>query len=175
MISRRPSSARGPVLDVESSSPFAGMNKLRAEVSELLETIEARHNERLSRAQSVLVDEESVVPIFPSPVSRSPVKRNPGLHASLLGLRGALREAERRNAALSAENASLGSRLSAVERELETRRLVDRCYAENRRMQRIQTHETAELRREIARLKDERLTMINDINALMNILRPKVK
>jgi hypothetical protein len=152
------------------------MDKLRAEVSQLLESIEARHEERLSRAQSPdIAKSPEREGRYPSRAV-SPVKRAPArdLHYVLVGLRGALREAERRNAALTEENAALGRRLATAEREVETRRLIERSYSETARMQRQHLRETAEMRREISRLRDEREKMLSDISSLMGIIRRRM-
>ena len=151
------------------SSPFAGMDKLRAEVSELLDSIETRHSAHLVREMRPSGTTPHPV-LSPIRSRKSPVSLRP----ALVGLRGALRAAEQRNAELSADNATLSRRLSAVERELATRRLIERSYSETARIQRLHLKESATLHREVSRLRDEREKMLADISALMNIVRKKI-
>ncbi len=150
------------------------MDKLRTEVSELLDAIESRTAQRFNQSP-LPIDPRSSSQIYlsPQPQPRSRVSETP-LNAALVGLRGALREAERRNAALAAENAALRIRAEAAEREVATRRLIQRSHAETSRIKRVHVNEKAELIRDVARMREERTKMLEDIASLMAIVRRKL-
>jgi hypothetical protein len=143
-------------------SPFSGMDKLRQEVSQLLESLESRQQDRLTQP----VELKS-----PRPVSSKRETTSQDLRLVLVGLRCALRDASVELGNLKKENSTLKQKVATLEREAATKRLIDRSNQEIARSQRSSYKDFAALQREISDLRKEREKMLSDINSLMDIIR----